>query len=112
MFSGLKRRANKNRDVHFSFNGKYPNGHSKLSLKALENLQRELDARKTKTASVLFRRDLMEHQNKMNYTIELNRIRGELTKNDTRLPIGTREHLENRVKALKKLGAQVADEIK
>ncbi len=77
--------------------------YSKMSLKALENLQKELDARQTKSASILFRKNLLEHQNKINYITELNRLRGELSKNDTRLPIGTREHLQERVKALQKL---------
>ena len=99
----LRRRMN----LHFSLDGKTMTGHSKLSLKALENLQRELDARKTKAASVLFRHQMLEHQNKVNYANEMNRIRGELSKNDTRLPIGTRQHLEDRMKALKKLSGEI-----
>jgi hypothetical protein len=74
-----------------------------MSLKALENLQKELDARQTKSASVLFRKNLLEHQNKINYANEIDRLRGELSRNDTRLPIGTREYLKERVKALQKL---------
>ncbi len=77
--------------------------YSKMSLKALENLQRELDSRQTKSASVLFRKNLLEHQNKINYANEIDRLRGELSRNDTRLPIGTREYLKERVKALQKL---------
>ena len=43
---------------------------SKMSLKAIENLQKELEARQTKSASILFRRKLLEHQNKVNYVNE------------------------------------------
>ena len=91
----------------FSFTSKHPT--SKLSLKASENLQNELDAHQTRKASVLYRHNLLEHQNKINYTNELNRIRGELSRNDTRLPQGTREHLKERIKALEKLGAKSVD---
>ena len=55
---------------------------------------------------------MKEHQNKVNYTNEIQRIRGELTRNNTRLPIGTRERFEERVKHLKELGGQIADETK
>ena len=48
----------------------------------------------------------------MNYTNEVNRIRGILSQNDTRFPIGTREKLIQRVNELKKLGAEIVDEIK
>jgi len=111
--NNLRRRMHINQANHFfSFSTKHPNEHSKLSLKALENLQREMDAQQTKRAGILFRKKLLEHQTKTNYTNELNRIRGELSKNDTRLPIGTREHLNERIKHLKKLGGQIVDEIK
>ena len=48
----------------------------------------------------------------MNYTNEVNRIRGILSQNDTRFPIGTREKLIQRINELKKLGAEIVDEIK
>jgi len=61
---------------------------------------------------ILFRKNLIENQNKMNYTNELNRIRGILSQNDTRLPIGTVKKLKERVEKLKELGGQISDEIK
>lgn len=102
-----KKDARRRMNLHFSMDGKSVVGHSKLSLKALENLQRELDARQTKAASILLRHQMLEHQNKVNYANEMNRIRGELSKNDTRLPIGTRQHLQDRMKALKKLSGEI-----
>ena len=56
----------------------------------------------------LFRKNLLENPNKMNYTNEVNRLRGILSQNDTRFPIGTREKLIQRINDLKKL----VDEIK
>ena len=109
----LRQRMSPNKASHFfSFQTKPPNEHSKLSLKSMENLQKELDAHQTKRASILFRKKLLEHQTKANYTNELQRIRGELSRNDTRLPQGTRLHLHNRMTNLKALGAQIVDEIK
>ena len=63
-------------------------------------------------SSLLYRRKLKEHQDKTNYTNEIQRIRGEISKYDTRLPIGTRGRLDERIKKLKELGGQVVDEIK
>ncbi len=77
-----------------------------------KNLKDFLEAQKSKAASVLYRKKLREHQDKVNYTNELQRIRGELSRNDTRLPIGTRERLEARVKRLIELGGDIADGIK
>ena len=51
----------------------------------------------------------MEHQDKVNYTNAVNRLRGELSKNDNRLPIGTVEKLKQRIEELKKIGAKIAD---
>ena len=51
----------------------------------------------------------MEHQNKINYTNELDRIRGELSKSDTRLPSQTRAVLKRREEELKRFGAQIID---
>ena len=51
----------------------------------------------------------MEHQDKVNYTNEVNRSRGELSRNDTRFPIGTVEKLKQRIEELKKLPATIAD---
>ena len=77
-----------------------------------KNLKDFLEAQKTKSASVLYRKKLREHQNKINYTNEIQRLRGELSKNDTRLPPGTIKTLRDRVEKLKALGGQIVDEIK
>ena len=42
-------------------------------------------------------------QDKENYLSEIHRIRGVLSQNDNRLPIGTRERLEQRVKEIENL---------
>ena len=112
-----KNKLNKNRvDINGAitslFSGRYPNTYTNNSLNYFENLKKELEAHKTKKANILFRKNLLEHQNKINYTNELNRIRGEISRNDTRLPAGTIKHLKDRVDKLKKLGAQIVDEIK
>lgn len=82
------------------------------SQKYFKNLKDFIEAQKSKSASILYRKQLLEHRNKINYTNELDRIRGELSRNDTRLPIGTREMLESRKETLIKLGGQIVDEIK
>ena len=76
------------------------------------NLKNFLEAQQNKTASILYRKNLLEHRDKINYTNEIQRIRGILSQNDTRLPAGTIQHLKDRVEKLKKLGGQISDEIK
>ena len=61
-----------------------------------KNLKDFIEGQQDKSASILYRKKLLEHRDKVNYTNEIQRIRGELSRNDTRLPIGTREHLEKR----------------
>ena len=81
-------------------------------LNYFKNLKENLEAHRSKSKAILYRKNLLEHQNKMNYNNEIHRIRGILSQNDTRLPIGTRERLEERQKALRKLGGEIVDEIK
>ena len=76
------------------------------------NLKDFLEAQKSRSSSLLYRKKLKEHQDKVNYTNEIERLRGELSKNDARLPIGTRKTLEDRIAKLKESGGQVVDEIK
>ena len=76
-----------------------------------KNLKDQLEAHQTRTKSIMFRRKLLENQKKQNYANELHRIRGVLSQNETRLPIGTRERLKERQKELYKLGGQIADEM-
>ena len=77
-----------------------------------KNLKDQLEAHRTKQGSIMFRRKLLENQNKQNYALELHRIRGYLSQNESRLPIGTVRRLKERQKELNKLGFQIADEIK
>ncbi len=93
------------------FSGTYPNKHMRNQINYFQNVKRELEARQTKAANTLYRNQLREHQNKINYVNELHRLHGVLSQNDTRLPIGTRERLKSRVEHLKKLGATITNEI-
>jgi hypothetical protein len=70
-------------------------------LEYYKRLRDQLDAVKTKQAQVMFRRNLMQTQNRMNYTNELDRIRGELSK--TMLNGVTAERLHRRANELDKL---------
>ena len=79
------------------------------NLHYLKNLKDTLEAHQTKASSILFRKQLLEHQNKINYTTELSRIRGELSK--TNLPYQTRLALLERKKRLEKLGGEIVDRI-
>ena len=99
-----------NKRITNLFSGKYPNRCTNNSLTYYENLQRELEARKSRSSRALYQK-LKDNQNKINYTNEIQRIRGEISKDDTRLPIGTRDRLDERIKKLKELGGQVVDEI-
>ena len=72
-------------------------------LKYSENFKNELEANKTKVANLNYRIKLKQMQNKENYVNEIHRIRGVLSHNDNRLPIGTRERLEQRVKEIQNL---------
>ena len=72
-------------------------------LKYLEQVKKELEARKSKVGNISYRKKLRENQNKENYLTELHRIRGVLGQNDHRLPIGTRDRLKHREEELKQL---------
>ena len=69
-------------------------------LKYLEQVKRELEARKSRVGNLSSRKKLKQMQDKENYITEIHRIRGVLSQNDNRLPIGTRERLEQRVKEI------------
>lgn len=82
------------------------------SQRYFKNLKDFVEAQKSRSSALLYRRKLKEHQDKVNYTNEIQRLRGELSKNDTRLPIGTRNTLKDRIAKLKELGGHIVDEIK
>ena len=69
----------------------------------LDNLKRELEAKRAKAQSISLRNKMIEHQNKINYINEIDRIRGYLSSYDTRFPIGTIDRLKKREDELKKL---------
>jgi hypothetical protein len=71
--------------------------------KYFENLKKELEAKKTKVANLNYRIKLKQMQNKENYLNEINRLRGVLSLSDNRLPIGTRERLQSRIKEIQNL---------
>ena len=71
-------------------------------LKYLEQVKRELEGRKSKVGNLSYRKKLKQMQHKENYLSEIHRIRGVLSQNDNRLPIGTRERLEQRIKYIQK----------
>ena len=49
-------------------------------LKYLEEVKRELEARKSKVANISYRKKLRENQNRENYLSEIHRRRGVLSK--------------------------------
>ena len=72
-------------------------------LKYLEIIRKELEARKSKVGNIKYRKKLKEQQDKENYLSEIHRIRGVLSASDTRLPIGTRDRLNQRIKQIQDL---------
>ena len=72
-------------------------------LKYLEQVKNELEYQKSKVANMSYRKKLKEQQDRENYISEIHRIRGALSQSDTRLPIGTRERLESRIKQIQNL---------
>ena len=72
-------------------------------MKYLEQIKQELENRKSRVANISYRKKLKEQQNKENYISELHRIRGVLSQNENRFPIGTKERLKSREEELNKL---------
>ena len=72
-------------------------------LKYLEQIRKDLELRKSKVGNINYRKKIKDQQDKENQLSEIHRIRGVLSASDTRLPIGTRERLENRIKQIKNL---------
>ena len=87
---GLKKRVK----PEFSFNRDMKHG-----LKYYENLQKVLDGRATKKASILVRRSMIAHRAKQNYQLEYDRIR-DLIHSKT-ISGDTKEMLKTRIKNLK-----------
>ena len=72
-------------------------------LKYFENKEKELESNKTKVANLNYRIKLKQQQDQENYVNEIHRLRGVLSQNDSRLPIGTRERLQSRIKEIQNL---------
>ena len=72
-------------------------------LKYLDQVKKELEARQTQVSNISYRKKIKAQQDKENYLTELNRIRGVLSQNSTRLPDGTRDRLNQRIKQIKNL---------
>ena len=72
-------------------------------LKYLEIVRKELEGRKSLVGNINYRKKLKEQQDKENYLTEVHRIRGVLSQNSTRLPDGTRDRLNQRIKQIKNL---------
>ena len=85
------------------------NGHERKHLEHYERVKKLLDAYKTRHASLEFRRNAINGQNKLNYQIEFDRIRNELK--HLILPNKTREQLIQRKKDLLDLGVKAVDGI-
>ena len=85
------------------------NHYNKMQSHQLENLKKELEFKKAKAQSIVLRNKMLEYRDKVNYTNELDRIRGYLSRHDTRFPIGTVERLKKREEELKKLGADISN---
>ena len=72
-------------------------------LKYLDQVKKELEARQTQVSNISYRKKIKAQQDKENYLTELHRIRGVLSQNSTRLPDGTRDRLNQRIKQIKNL---------
>ena len=72
-------------------------------LKYLEQVKKELETRNSRVGNLSYRKKLKQMQDKENYVNEIHRIRGVLSLSDNRLPIGTRERLNSRIKEIENL---------
>ena len=70
-----------------------------------KQLQKQIDAHKTKAASIHLRKQWLEKQKVANYQNEYERIRGMIAQSVVRHGPQTDERLEEREKKLKELGA-------
>ena len=101
MNAALLRQKPEFKDIKNSTNqyNKYRN----MQLNQIDNIKRELEAKRAKTQSIELRNKMLEYRDKVNYQNEMDRIRGYLSQNDTRFPIGDLARLRKRQQDLKKL---------
>ena len=69
-----------------------------------KNLKDTMEAHNTKTASITFRKKLLDDQKKHNYQSEFEKVRGILAQSN--LPFQTVQRLQQRKAHLKELGAK------
>ena len=80
-------------------------GPLKHTITHYENLQKILDARATEKADIMFRRTMIQRQNRNNYQMEYDRLRNLI---EGKLITGQNEEMaKERIKQLKELGAKV-----
>jgi hypothetical protein len=85
------------------------NSNNTRYLNHIEKAQKILDAHYTRQASKAFRHKALLNQKKLNWQIEYDRIRGELSRRT--IPSTTREMLVKREQQLKQLGAKAINKI-
>ena len=85
------------------------NSNNTRYLKHVEKAQKLLDAHYTRQASKEFRHKALLNQKKLNWQIEYDRIRGELSRRN--IPGVTREMLVKREQQFKQLGAKAINRI-
>ena len=76
----------------------------------MKNLIKELENVKARISLASYRNKLIDHQNKINYTNEIQRIRDYLSEFGPRFTT-TREALEKRKQKLLELGGKIVDHI-
>ena len=107
MHSRPHRKMSKDEMMKVMLLGKSPYKHLDRQAHYLHNVQKELEAQQARKAHINYYNDLADHQNKMNYTIQIHRLKGLMS--DTRFPIRTKEALHHKINHLKKLGGQITD---
>jgi hypothetical protein len=72
----------------------------------------QLELQKYKAQSIEARKNMLDGQKRLNYTQELDRIRGILSQTNPALRTETIDNLKRRQDELKSMGAKIVDEIK
>ena len=85
------------------------NKYSKMQIEQIEHLHRQIEARQNRTASVAFRKEILEKQRTKAYQSEYNRIRAHLE--DSATPHLIRSHVQSRADQLRALGAKAVSGI-
>jgi hypothetical protein len=108
MYAAQLRQKPEYRDLQRTF--EQINKYRKMQHNQLDNMSKELEMRKSKSSTASAKKKLIDHQNKINYTNEVQRIRGYLSQLNPRFTT-TREELEKRKQKLMELGGKIVDSI-